>query len=261
MHRDAVSQDRLKRLGSIQLFPGKSSATLADVWRVAPVPGSDAIRVRSARVEDYAAVRALERQAHAGAPSPSLRQFETRRHAFPEGQWVAECGGMIAGAASSMIVAWDGYPTQETWKAVTADGTFATHDPRGHTLFGADLVADASRRGFGVGRALNHARRRLCRRLNLRRIACTLPLPGHAALRDAMPPDLYAKRVVWGEIDEPLLRFHIAQGFQYCGILDDFLPGDGGPPRHAALLVWLNPLYSPPGPTAFIASQRARKCA
>ena len=248
-------------MGSIQLFPGKSAATLADVWRVAPVPGSGAIKVRAARVEDYAAVRALERQAGSAEPALTLRQFEARRHAFPEGQWVAECGGVIAGAASSMIVAWDGYPTRESWKAITADGTFATHDPHSHTLFGSDLVADASRRGFGVGRAVNLARRRLCRRLNLRRIACTLPLPGHAALRDEMPADLYAKRVVWGEIDEPLLRFHLAQGFQYCGILEDFLPGEDASTHPAALVAWLNPLYAPPGPSAFAASQRARKCA
>jgi GNAT superfamily N-acetyltransferase len=248
-------------LGSIQIFPGKAAATLADVWRVAPVPGSGAIKARAARVEDYAAVRALERQVHSGAPALTLRQFEARRQVFPEGQWVAECGGVIVGAASSMIVAWDGYPTEESWKSITADGTFATHDPHSHTLFGSDLVADASRRGFGVGRALNLARRRLCRRLNLRRIACALPLPGHAALRDEMPPDLYAKRAVWGEIDEPLLRFHLAQGFQYCGILQDFLPADGASGRPAALVAWLNPLYAPPGPSAFAASQRAKKCA
>jgi GNAT superfamily N-acetyltransferase len=260
VHGNRVPQDRLipDILGSIQLFPGKSAATLADVWRVAPVPGSGPVKVRAARVEDYAAVRALERQPHSGAPAPTLRQFEARRQVFAEGQWVAECGGVIVGAASSMIVAWDGYPAQESWKAITADGTFATHDPHSHTLFGSDLVADASRRGFGVGRALNLARRRLCRRWNLRRIAYALPLPGHAEMAEEMPPDLYAKRVVWGEIDEPLLRFHIAQGFQYCGILPDFLPGEGGP---AALVAWLNPLYAPPGPSAFAASQRARKCA
>lgn len=262
MHRNRVPQDRLTNaLGSIQLFPGKAAATLADVWRTAPVPGSGAIRVRGARVEDYAAVRAFERMAPSGAPALTLRQFESRRQAFPEGQWVAECDGTIAGAASSMIVAWDAYPAGETWDAITAGGTFATHDPRGRTLFGCDLVADTSRRGFGAGRALNLARRRLCRRLNLRRIVSALRLPGYAAAREAMPPDLYAKRVVWGEIEEPVLRFHLAQGFQYCGILHDFLPGDAQSAGHAALVVWLNPLYSPPGPTAFAESQRARKCA
>jgi GNAT superfamily N-acetyltransferase len=248
-------------LGSIQLFPGKAAATIADVWRVAPLPGAGAAKVRAARVEDYAAVRALEREARADMPPPTLRQFESRRQVFPEGQWVAECGGVIAGAGSSMIVAWDGYPRGDDWNAITADGTFATHDPRGHSLLAWDMVADAARRGFGVGRGLHLARRRLCRRLNLRRIVTALRMPGHAGVRESMPPDLYAKRVVWGEIDEPALRFHLSQGFQYCGILERFLPEDAELGADAALLVWLNPLYAPPEPTARIASQRARKCA
>lgn len=245
-------------MGSIQLFPRRGPVTIADVWRVAPVPGAGAIRVRPARVEDFAAVRALEREAHTGAQPFTLRQFESRRQVFPEGQWVAECDGVIAGAGSSMIVGWESYPEEPSWAALTGEGTFLTHDPHGRTLFAFDMVADFSRRGFGIARALHLARRRLCRRLNLRRIAAALPLPGYRA--DAMPPELYAKRAIWGEIDEPVLRFHLAQGFQYCGILRDFLPS-AQHPGHAALVAWLNPLYAPPGPTASIASERARKCA
>jgi GNAT superfamily N-acetyltransferase len=245
-------------LGSIQLFPRRGPVTIADVWRVAPVPGAGAVRVRPARVEDFAAVRALQREGHAGEPPMTLRQFESRRQAFPEGQWVAECDGLIAGAGSSMRVGWEEYPSEPSWSALTGEGTFLTHDPQGGTLFAFDVVADFSRRGFGVARALHLARRRLCRRLNLRRIAAALPLPGH---RDAsVPPELYVKRAIWGEIEEPVLRFHLTQGFQFCGILRDFLP-DGERPGHAALVAWLNPLYAPPGPAARIASQRARKCA
>jgi len=156
-----------------------------------------------------------------------------------------------------MIVAWERYPVDPTWSALTADGSFLTHDPLGRTLFAFDGVADFTRRGFSVARALHLARRRLCRRLNLRRVAAALPLPGYRALRDSVAPDVYVKRVIWGEMEEPVLRFHLAQGFQFCGIVRDFLPDDG----HAALVAWLNPLYAPPGPSARVASQRARKCA
>lgn len=246
-------------MGSIQLFPRRGPVTIADVWRVTPMPGAGAIRVRPARVEDFAAVRALEREAHAGARASTLREFESRRQVFPDGQWVAECGGIIAGAASSMIVAWERFPVDPTWEGLTGGGTFLTHDPHGRTLFAFDVVADFSRRGFGVGRALHLARRRLCRRLNLRRIAAALPLPGHRG--DSTPPELYVKRAIWGEIEEPVLRFHLAQGFQYCGLLHDFLPASDDASRHAALVTWLNPLYAPPGPSASVASQRARKCA
>ncbi|HXS53703.1 MAG TPA: hypothetical protein VN782_14310 [Usitatibacter sp.] len=245
-------------MGSIQLFPRRGPVTIADVWRVAPVPGSGSIRVRPARVEDFAAVRALQRDEHTGPPPITLRQFESRRQVFPEGQWVAECDGLIAGAGSSMIVGWEDYPSEPSWSGLTGEGTFLTHDPQGRTLFAFDVVADFSRRGFGIGRALHLARRRLCRRLNLRRIAAALPLPGYR--EDAMAPELYVKRAIWGELEEPVLRFHLTQGFQCCGILRDFLPC-AGHPGHAALVAWLNPLYAPPGPAARIASQRTRKCA
>jgi GNAT superfamily N-acetyltransferase len=248
-------------LGSIQLFPGRGPVTIADVWRVAPLPGNGTVRVRPARLEDYAAVRALERQAGARASPLTLRQFESRRQAFPEGQWVAECGGAIAGAGSSMIVAWERYPVDPSWKSLTGDGTFLTHDADGRTLFAADVVAESTRRGFGVARALHLARRRLCRRLNLRRVAAALPIPGYAALSGSLTPELYLKRAIWGEIEEPALRFHLAQGFQYCGVLHDFRPEDADSCGHAALVAWLNPLYAPPGPGARAQSQRARKCA
>lgn len=248
-------------MGSIQLFPRRGAVTIADVWRVAPVASGGAIRVRPARVEDYAAIRALERQAPLGAHASTLRQFESRRQVFPEGQWVAECDGTIAGAGGSIVVAWESYPDEPDWKALTGDGGFLAHDPQGRTIFAFDAVADFTRRGFGVARALHLARRRLCRRLNLRRIAAALPLPGYRSLGDAIPPELYAKRVVWGEIEEPVMRFHLAQGFQYCGILHGFLPQDEGCAGHAALVAWLNPLYTPSGPSARVASQRARKCA
>ncbi len=262
MQRNRLPEDGLIRnVGSIQLFPRKLAGTLADVWRVAPLPGSGAVKVRCARLEDYAAIRALERHARAPTATLALKQFESRRQAFPEGQWVAECGGGIAGLASSMIVGWEEHPVSATWRAVTGDGTFVTHDPHGRTLFALDVVSDVSRRGFGVGRALHLARRRLCRRMNLQRIAAALRLPGYRAACDSMPPELYAERAVWGETDEPMLRFHLSQGFQYCGILRDYLPEDAESCGHAALVVWLNPLYTAPGPAAFAQSQRARKCA
>jgi hypothetical protein len=248
-------------LGSIQLFPRRGAVTIADVWRVAPVASGGAIRVRPARVEDYAAIRALERQSRLGARASTLREFEARRHVFPEGQWVAECDGAIAGAGGSLLVSWHGDPLEPAWRTLAGDGGSLAHDPRGRTLFAFDVVADFTRRGFGVARALHLARRRLCRRLNLRRIAAALPLSGYRALRDSIPPELYARRVVWGEAEEPMLRFHLAQGFQYCGILRGFHGADEESGGHAALVAWLNPLYAPPGPSASVASQRARKCA
>lgn len=248
-------------MGSIQSFPGRKGATLADVWRTSTVPGTGVSRVRAARLEDYAAVRALQRESAPYVPPCSLKQFESRIHAFPEGQFVATLDGQVVGASGSLIVDWDDYGAEHTWRSITGDGYFSTHDARGRTLYAIEPAAGATTRGFAVERALFQAQRRLCRRMNLKRIIATARLPGYAQARAAMSPDQYAMRVVWGEIADPALRFRMAQGFQYCGVMRDYQPEDAESCGHAALLAWLNPLYAPPGPGACEASQRARKCA
>ena len=248
-------------MGSIiEVFPGRRGAGKARrAWRSSPVPGSGAIRVRLARLEDYAAIRALQREAHAAIPW-TLKQFESQRVGFPEGQLVAECGGDVVGAASSLVVQWDDYALDHTWKSVTGDGYFTTHDTEGRTLYGAEVVVDLTRHGFGIARALSQSQRRICRKLNLRRIISAARLPGYRAMRDRMSPELYAKRVIWGDIEDPILRFQMSQGFQYCGIIKDYLPEDAESCGNAALIVWLNPLYSPAEPPANEEKER-RKCA
>jgi hypothetical protein len=122
-------------------------------------------------------------------------------------------------------------------------------------------VTDTTRHGFGIARALQQAQRRLCRRLNLPRLIATARLEGYAAHAAAMDPEDYAMRVIWGEIENPGLRFRLAQGFQFCCVVRDYLPEDGESGGHAALLVWLNPLHATPQPPASIVSERRRRVA
>ena len=249
-------------MGSVEAFPRKPGiATIADVWRVAPLAAVGQVRVREMRHEDCAALRALHREAVPAVPPPTLQQLESRRHIFPEGQLVAEVDGLIVGAAGTLVVRWDDYALHHTWTSVTGEGYFTTHDPSGRTLYGSHVVADVTRRGFGVARALYQAQRRICRRMNLRRIIAAARLPGYRAIHEAMSPELYAMRVIWGDIADAALRFQMSQGFQYCGVIHHYLPEDAESCGHAALLVWLNPLHSPPRPPAAIESQRQRKVA
>ena len=249
-------------MGSVQTFPRRPGvSTIADVWRVAPVAQSEALRVRGMRLEDCAAIRALQRQATPGVPPWTLQQLESQRHVFPEGQFVAEAGGLVVGALSSLIVQWDDHAIDRDWSAMTAEGYFTTHDPSGRTLYGMEPIVDASRRGYGIARALYQAQRRLCRRHNLRRIIAAARIAGYREACDGMSPELYAMKVVWGDIADPALRLPLSLGVHYCGIVRDYRPGDADSCGHAALVVWLNPLYAPPRPPAAIERERSRKCA
>lgn len=249
-------------MGSIQAFPRKPAAAVqpARAWRTGPAAGAT-IRVRESRIEDFAAVRALQQAAHPELPALSLRQFESRRTAFAEGQLVAVCEGEIAGYACSLVVRWDDFGLEHTWKQVTGDGHFTTHQPAGGTLYAAGLGVDDMQGGFAAARALLQAERRLCRRRNLCRMLAPVRLAGYGASRHGAAPERYAMKVIWGDLEERWLRFHLSQGMNYCGVIRDFLPEDAAAAGHAALLAWLNPLHSPPGPPARIQPMGSRKCA
>jgi GNAT superfamily N-acetyltransferase len=247
-------------MGSVQIFPGRQAGTLADVWRIADA-GTEPLRVRATRREDYAAIRAVQRETTPHFPPWSLRQLEAQVHAFPQGQVLALADGRIVGAAATLVVSWEEHRLAHTWRSITADGLFSTHQPGGDTLYCAALVTDPSRRGYGAARALVLAERRLCRRLNLARIVTTARLAGYAEHAAGITPEDYARRVVWGEIEDPGLRFALAHGFQFCGVLPGYMPEDTESQGHAALLAWLNPLHSPPRPPASIANERRRRAA
>jgi GNAT superfamily N-acetyltransferase len=263
MRADDLHQDGLRaaRVGSVREFPRRHGRTLADVWRTPVLADEAIVRVRTARLEDYAAIRALQRRALPFLEPLALRPMENRLRAFPEGQLIAVAAGEIVGAAFSLVVQWDDYGVAHTWQSITGDGYFTTHDTRGRTLYGADVAIDSPQRGPGIARALFQARRRLCRRLNLRRIIATARLPGYAPLRDTMTPELYAMRVIWGDIADSAMRFQMAQGYQYCGVLHGYQPEDTDSAGCAALLAWLNPMYAPAGPPAHEEHARQRKCA
>lgn len=248
-------------MGLIQAFPRKAPAnTLADVWRAAAANGG-VVRIREARLEDFAALRALQRQFAPHLPPLTLRQLETRRHVFAPGQLVAVADGQLVGAASSLIVRWADGGAVPTWKGLTGEGSFISHDPHSNTLYGAELFVGETGRGATVARSLLQALRRSCRKLNLRRVVTTERLSGYGSVDPSTTPARYAMRIVWGDIPDPAMSLRMSMGFQFCGVLQGFLPEDRESLGNAALLAWLNPLYAPPGPPAFEQSERARKCA
>lgn len=199
--------------------------------------------IRNTLPEDIEALRELQQRIYPTIHPWSRVQFEQHLSLFPTGQLTAVVDGKVAGSASSLIVMWDDYGVEHTWRSVTGSGTFDTHNPQGRTLYGAEVFVDPAVRRRGIGRSLYAARRRLCRELNLRRIIAAGRLPGFHRHAHDMSADLYAMKVIWGDIDDPVLRFQLREGFQFCGVVKNYLPDDVESCGCAALIVWLNPSY------------------
>jgi GNAT superfamily N-acetyltransferase len=162
---------------------------------------------------------------------------------FPQGQIVAEINGELVGAASSLVVLWGEWKVEHTWQEITARGSFERHNSHGFTLYAAEVFVNPQMRGSGIGHALYQARKKICKTLNLKRIIACGRLPGYHRYAEKMTADLYAMKVVWGDIHDPVLSFQLHEGFSYCGIVNGYIPEDKESQGNAALIVWLNPRY------------------
>lgn len=172
-------------------------------------------------------------------------QLRHQLEVFPEGQLVAILNGRVVGCASSLVILWDEWSEEHTWSEITAAGTFDTHNPDGFTLYGAEVFVDPRLRGHRVGHSLYEGRRKICKQLNLRRIIACGRLPGYHALASVMSVELYAKKVLWGDLVDPVLSFQLREGFRYCGIMKSYIPEDHDSCGHAALIAWINPDFNP----------------
>jgi GNAT superfamily N-acetyltransferase len=190
-------------------------------------------------------IRELQRKVYPGLKPWSYEQLENHLKVFPEGQFVADLGGTIVGTSSSFVILWDEYGPDHNWKEITGAGMFSTHNPEGKTLYGAEVCVDPDFRKKGIGQKIYHQRRELCTRLNLKRIIAAGRIPNYYLYANQMDPHTYCLKVIWGDIYDPVLRFQLSQGFQFCDIVENYLHGDSQSMEYASLIVWLNPDYNP----------------
>jgi len=164
---------------------------------------------------------------------------------FPEGQIVAEMEGRLIGAIASLIVDLGDNPYRpHTYAGITDGGYFHNHDPKGDTLYGADVYVDPEIRGRGVGSMLYEARRNLCKKLNLKRILAGGRIHGYKAYADELTPETYVRKVESGEILDLVLSFQLREGFIVRGILKRYII-DPNSKNNATLIEWQNPDYTP----------------
>lgn len=205
--------------------------------------------VRNTTRDDIDALVRLQREVYPHIASWQHDRVAHQIDLFPQGQFVAFYDGRLVGCASSLVIQWDEWSEPHTWDEITAKGTFDTHDVAGLTLYGAEVFVAPLLRGKRLGHALYEARRKVCKALNLRRVIACGRLPGYHKVADQMPVDLYARKVLWGDITDPVLSFQLREGFRYCGIMKNYIADDRESCGYASLIVWINPDFDPSRPS------------
>ncbi|MEO8440791.1 MAG: GNAT family N-acetyltransferase [Spartobacteria bacterium] len=199
--------------------------------------------VRNTRSEDFEQIIQMTREVYRDSPSWSVEQLASHLEVFPEGQFVAveEGTGRVLGMAASLIVVWDDYDMTASWRDFTDHGTFRNHDPKGRTLYGAEVMVRPSEQGRGTGKKLYKARRALVRRLGLLRTRAGARLCGYHRYADRLTAEQYVVRVMAGDLSDPTLTFQLKQGFLPLAVAPDYLHHDPESLGYAAVIEWLNP--------------------
>ena len=205
-------------------------------------------RVRNTEARDLPGITELTRAVYPESKPWSADQLWHHLDVFPEGQFVAVTpGDKVVGMAASLVIWWDDYESQMSWRDFTAAGTFANHDPEhGRTLYGAEVMVHPDYQRHGIGKMLYAARRGLAERLGLLRIRAGARLRGYHEVADLMSAQEYVRCVVRGECRDPTLSFQLRNGFHVLAVVSDYLLHDPESRGYAAIIEWLNPAVATP---------------
>lgn len=205
------------------------------------------IEIRRLTLDDYRQLIAVMKDAYANWQGSvwSLNAISTLIEKFPEGQMVICVDDRIVGCALSIIVDYNQFGDEHTYKDITGNYTFSTHDPEGDVLYGIDVFIHPEFRGKRLGRRLYDARKELAERLNLRSIVFGGRIPQYHMYAAEMKPREYISRVRFKEIHDPVLNFQLSNDFHPKKVLTNYMPGDAESRAYAVLLEWDNIYYVP----------------
>lgn len=135
-----------------------------------------------------------------------------------------KAGGVVVGCALSIIVDYKKFGDEHTYKQITGNYTFNTHDRKGDVLNGIEIFIHPDFRGLRLGRRLYEARKDLCENLNLRAIIFGGRLPNFHEYAATISPKEYIQKVKNKEIYDPVLSFQLANDFHVKKVLNNYMP-------------------------------------
>jgi predicted amidohydrolase/GNAT superfamily N-acetyltransferase len=205
----------------------------------------DNIELQFLTLDDYQELKEAMIASYTTMPDSIWKESQIKKliDIFPEGQVVIKVNNQIAGCALCIIVDYDKFDDNHTYKEITGNYTFNTHTSEGDVIYGIDVFIKPEFRGLRLGRRLYDYRKELCERLNLRGLAFGGRIPNFHKYADTLTPKQYIDKVRRKEIHDPVLNFQISNDFHPARILKNYLEGDSSSHDYAVLLEWDNIYY------------------
>lgn len=205
----------------------------------------DSVELRNLRIDDYEELKKSMIEAYANWPGAfwEEKHFQKLLNIFPEGQLAVTVNDVVVGCALSLIVKYELFGDDHTYREITGNFTFNTHHPKGNTLYGIDVFIRPEYRGLRLGRRLYDARKELCENLNLKAIVFGGRIPNYHLHAATHTPKEYIQKVKFRELFDPTLNFQLSNDFHVKKILKGYMPGDKESKEYAVLLQWDNIYY------------------
>ncbi len=212
----------------------------------APAMEIKKVEIRELQTSDYMGLRDSMLVAYKNWHGSvwELEQIKKLLTIFPEGQMVVLVNDKVAGVALSIIVNYDEFGHDHTYKQITGYYTFNTHHSDGDVLYGLEVFVHPDYRGLRLARRLYDARKELCERLNLKSIIFGGRIPGFASAGNQMNPKQYIEKVKMKEAYDPVLSFQLSNEFHVIKLLSNYMPEDKESKEFATLMEWNNVLYT-----------------
>lgn len=203
------------------------------------------IELRNLQIDDYLDLKETMKEAYPSMQEQYWResQLEKLMDIFPEGQLCVIVNGKAVACAFSIIVNAKLAEKNHSYKEITGNYTFDTHDPKGDVLYGIEMFVHPDYRGMRLGRRLYDTRKELCENLNLRSLMMGGRIPNYSKYSYEMTPREYIEKVKKQELFDPTLSFQLANDFHPKKIIKNYLAGDESSLEYAVLLEWSNIYY------------------
>ena len=225
-----------------------ASPATPEVQNFVAHPDIEKVELKYLSIDEYERLRAIMEEAYAVLPEAAWSREHIQKliDIFPEGQIAVHINGELAGCALSILVDYKQSGDRHTYREITGDYTFSTHNPEGNILYGVDVFVAPQYRGLRLGRRMYDYRKELCEELNLEGIMFGGRLPKYHLYADELSPRKYIEAVKSKDIHDPVLNFQFANDFSVKRIMRGYLEGDHESKEFAALLMWNNVYYTAP---------------
>jgi len=205
-------------------------------------------RIRLMEHVDFPAIVEICKLVYPTETPYTLDELENHRRVFPQGQFVAihVDSDAVAGVHFTLRLRMADFHIDDSWDVLTAGGSFLDHDPRGPTLYGADIMVHPRHQHHGLAHALTDQARFVVQGERLWRMVGASRLPGYGKHISTTKIEEYVDAVVGGKLFDPVLSLHLKDGWTVVRPIHGYLQHDEESAGWAEIIQWINPECPPP---------------